>query len=153
MRTTPQILIPCIVFLLAVAVAFSGCTGTGNAAPKTEPPTPVGTPVQVGHVIMTEAQDNATVHVKQGDYIIVQLPENPTTGYQWNLTTTPGLQVTNDTYEPSDRTGSLVGSGGTRVWEMTAVAAGRQEISAVYSRSWEPVTGTETSFSATVMVG
>lgn len=140
----------CIVLLLAAAVVFSGCTG--NNVPGTGPTTPSGTPVEVSHVVMTEAQNNATVHVKMGNYIIVQLPENPTTGYQWNLTTTPGLQVTNDTYEPSDRTGNLVGSGGTRVWEMTAVAPGEQEISAVYSRSWEPVTGTETSFSATVIV-
>jgi inhibitor of cysteine peptidase len=152
MHTTPRHLFACIVFLLAAAVAFSGCTGTGNAPEKSGSPTPSGTAVQVSHVVMTEAQNNATVYVKQGNYIIVQLAENPTTGYQWNLTTTPGLVVTNDTYEPSDTSGKLVGSGGTRTWEMTAAEKGDQEIHAVYGRSWEPVTGSETTFSATVVV-
>lgn len=152
MHFTPRILVTCIIFLLAAAIVFSGCTGTGNAAPKTEPPIPSGTPVQVSHIVMTEAQNNATVQVKLGNYIIVQLPENPTTGYQWNLTTTSGLQVTNTSYETSDKTGKLMGAGGTRTWDITAVAKGEQKITAVYSRSWEPVTGNETGFMTTVIV-
>ena len=152
MPSASSVFFICTVFLLAAAVAMSGCTGTGNAEKKTGSPTPVGTPVQVSHIVMTEAQNNATVHVKQGNYIILQLPENPTTGYQWNLTTTPGLLVTNDTYVPSDTTGKLVGSGGTRVWDMTATGKGEQAIRAIYCRSWEPVTGNETAFRATVMV-
>lgn len=152
MLNTPPVISICIVFLLTTAVAFSGCTGTGNIAPKTEPPTPSGTPVQVSHIVVTEAQNNATVYVKQGNYIIVQLKENPTTGYQWNLTTTPGLQVTNTSYETSDKTGKLMGAGGTRTWDITAVAKGEQKITAVYSRSWEPVTGSETEFMTTVIV-
>ena len=70
----------------------------------------------------------------------------------WNMTTTPGLQVRNDTYVPSDTSGSMVGSGGTHTWDISATAKGDQKITAVYRRSWETVTGNETSFSMTVVV-
>ena len=152
MNHTTLILSLGIVCLLAIAVTFAGCTGTGNPVSQTPPPTPVGTPVQVGHLVVTEEQNKATVSVNQGSVITVRLQENPTTGYQWNLTTTPGLRVISDNYVPSDTTGKLVGSGGTRVWDISATATGEQKINAVYKRSWEPVTGNETSFLLTVMV-
>jgi inhibitor of cysteine peptidase len=60
--------------------------------------------------------------------------------------------IASDTFVPSDTTGNLVGSGGTRIWEMNATGTGTQTIHAVYMRSWEPVTGNETAFSMTVIV-
>jgi inhibitor of cysteine peptidase len=141
-----------IISLLAIAVAFAGCTDTGNPDGQLPPRTPVGTPIPVGHLVVTEEQNKATVSVNPGNSITVKLQENPTTGYQWNLTTTPGLLVTSDTYMPSDTTGKLVGSGGTRIWDISVVAQGEQKIEAVYKRSWEPVNGNETSFSMTVIV-
>jgi inhibitor of cysteine peptidase len=92
------------------------------------------------------------VYVNRPADITLKLKENPTTGYRWNLTVTPGLVITNDTFIPSDTTGKLVGSGGTRIWEMGAAGTGTQTIHAVYMRSWEPVTGNETAFSMTVIV-
>ncbi|MDO9034555.1 MAG: protease inhibitor I42 family protein [Methanoregula sp.] len=148
MNHTTLILSLGIVCLLAMAVAFAGCTGTGNTAGPTLPPTPV----QASHLVVTQEQNKATVSVNPGSVITVRLQENPTTGYQWNLTTTPGLRVISDNYVPSDTTGKLVGSGGTRVWEISATAKGEQKINAFYMRSWEPVTGNETGFLLTVMV-
>jgi inhibitor of cysteine peptidase len=152
MNHTTLILSLGIICLLAIAVAFAGCTDTGNPAGHLPPKTPVGTPVPVGHLVVTEEQNKAVVTVQQGNIITVKLPENPTTGYQWNLTTTPGLQVMDDTYVSSDTTGKLMGAGGTRIWEIKATAPGEQKINAVYMRTWEPVTGNETRFSMTVMV-
>ncbi|MDP3564258.1 MAG: protease inhibitor I42 family protein [Methanoregula sp.] len=141
-----------MVCLLLTAVTFAGCTDTVNPAGPIPPRTPVGTPVPVGHLIVTEEQNKATVTVQQGSIITVRLPENPTTGYRWNLTTTPGLQVTGDTYVSSDTTGKLMGAGGTRIWEIKAAVPGEHKINAVYMRSWEPVSMNETGFSMTVIV-
>ena len=140
--------------LCLVAVAFTGCLGS---APVTTPPTivtttPSGTPVPVGHLVVTEEQNNATVSVSESSIITVKLKENPTTGYQWNLTISPGLHIDNDSYLPSDTTGKLVGSGGTHLWDISATAKGTRNITAVYKRSWEPVAGNETAFSMTVIV-
>ena len=140
--------------LCLVAVAFTGCLGSAPVTtPPTVPPTlPSGTPVPVGHLVVTEEQNNATVSVNQSSIITVKLKENPTTGYQWNLTASPGMDIDNDSYLPSDTTGKLVGSGGTHLWDISATAKGTQNITAVYKRSWEPVTGNETAFSMTVIV-
>lgn len=137
-----------------IAVTFTGCVGTtpDNNGTLTRPATPVGTPIPVSHLVVTEEQNNDTVTASLNSIITVKLQENPTTGFQWNLTTTPGLQIKNDTYVPSDTTGKLIGSGGTHTWDITAVAIGEQKIEAVYKRSWEPANGNETTFSLTVMV-
>jgi len=115
-------------------------------------PASVWTPVQVGQLVVTEEQNKATVTIKQNEIITVRLQENPTTGNQWNLIATPGLNVISDKYVPLDTTGSLEGSGGTRVWDISGTATGEQKIEAVYKRSWEPVAGNESSFLLTVMV-
>jgi inhibitor of cysteine peptidase len=151
MKITTFFLMGCLVCILA-AVTVAGCTSKENPPGQTLQPTPVGTAVPVGHLVVTEEQNKATVFVNQSNVITVKLPENPTTGYQWNLTTTAGLRVMNDTYMASDTTGKMVGSGGTHVWDISPIARGEQEISAVYKRSWEPLTGNETTFSMTVYV-
>ena len=136
-----------------IGVACAGCTGSGPGnANSPVSPGPSGTPVQAGNIVVTEAQNGATTSVTQESTITVRLEENPTTGYMWNMTTTSGLQMINDTYEPSDTSGTMVGSGGTRTWEISAAAKGDQKITAVYRRSWEPVTGNETGFFMTVIV-
>ena len=138
------------IICLAVLVV-AGCLGTGPQNPSGQAQV-TGTPVVVEHVVADESQNGATVNVNRTAGITLRLKENPTTGYRWNLTVTPGLVITNDTYIPSDTTGKLMGSGGTRVWEMNAASPGTQTIHAVYMRSWEPVTGNETAFSMTVVV-
>jgi len=151
MKITPFFVMGCLVCLIATVI-FAGCTGKENPSGQTPQPSPAGTAVPVGHLVVTEEQNKASVFVNQSNVITVQLPENPTTGYQWNLTTTPGLRVMNDTYVASDTTGKIVGSGGIHVWDISPIVQGEQKIEAVYKRSWEPLTGNETSFSMTVYV-
>ena len=140
-----------------IAVACTGCVGSPQDTigksffPPTQP-TLSGTAVPVNHLVVTEEQNGATVNVKMGAVITVKLQENPTTGYSWNLTTTPGLQIINDTYKPTYTTGKMVGSGGTHIWDISAVATGEQMIKGAYMRSWEAVSGNETAFSLNVVV-
>lgn len=135
-----------------ITVAFAGCLGSNLGKPESQEAFPTETSVQVGHLVVNEQQNTATIYVNQTDTITLKLPENPTTGYEWNLTTTPGLRVTNDTYMPSPTSGKVVGSGGTHIWDMTAVTPGEQKIQGIYKRSWEPVSGNETIFTMTVVV-
>jgi inhibitor of cysteine peptidase len=136
-----------------MTIASSGCLGTTPGSPQSvqaPPPAPPGTPVQVGHQLVNEEQNKATVNLALNGTITLKLDENPTTGFQWNLTATPGLVVSADNYQPAAP--QLVGSGGVHTWDMKAVRTGTQEVKAVYMRSWEPVTGNETTFSMTVIV-
>jgi inhibitor of cysteine peptidase len=140
-----------IVLCIAVLV-IAGCVGSGPTGAGTPTPGPTGTPVMEGHIVADESQNGATVYVNKSAEITLKLNENPTTGYQWNLTVSPGLTLTNDTYVRSDTSGKLMGAGGTRIWDLTASGTGTQTIHAVYRRSWEPLTGNETAFDMTVIV-
>ncbi len=84
--------------------------------------------------------------------ITVKLAENPTTGFQWNLTTTPGLRVVKDEYIPGDPSGTLPGSGGIHVWDISTEMTGSQEIQAEYTHSWEKISVNGSLFSMTVVV-
>jgi inhibitor of cysteine peptidase len=146
-----------------VAIAIAGCTGTAPATPATPAATtaPVGntavpvvmdTPVQVGHIVVTEAQNGATTALNVSNTITLKLPENGTTGYLWNLTVTPGLKITNDTFVPAVTAKDVVGAGGVRVWEITAMQTGEQKIQGIYKRPWEATVGNETMFNMTISV-
>ncbi len=46
----------------------------------------------------------------------------------------------------------MVGAGGNRTWVIVAKDTGDQKFSAIYRRSWENVTGNETTYSVTIKV-
>ena len=148
------VVITIIGIVCLIAAACAGCIGTGPGTPAGLPPSllPTAPAVQAGNLVVNEEQNTTTVTVHQGTSITVRLQENPTTGFTWNLTTSPGLKVVSDSYIPSDTTGKLVGSGGTHVWEISAQSVGGQMIQAVYKRPWEQATGNETAFLLTVVV-
>ena len=145
------IVIASLGIICLIAVAFSGCVGSGPGN-QTVSPTPTETPAQAGNLVVNESQNTATVYMNQSKLITVRLTENPTTGFQWNLTTTPGLRIVKDEYIPSDTSGKMVGSGGTHIWDISTEMLGQQEINAIYKRSWEPTTGNESTFSMTIVV-
>lgn len=72
-----------------------------------------------------------------GEELRFDLPENPTTGYRWQL------QVTGDTlhertppsYAPAT---TAIGAGGTRTFRFIATQPGTATIRATLARVWEP---------------
>ncbi|MDX3380506.1 protease inhibitor I42 family protein [Streptomyces niveiscabiei] len=89
--------------------------------------------------VRVSARDSV-VRVRAGDVVVVELPENPSTGYRWEITGIDGLDVTGDDHTPAP-TGpagaELVGAGGTRVLRLRAEQAGEGRLELVYRRSWE----------------
>ena len=146
-----MIVIASLGIICLIAVVFSGCIGSGPQN-QTVSPAPTGTAIPVGHLVVNESQNSATVYMNKSNLITVKLAENPSTGFQWNLTTTPGLRVVRDDYVPDDTTGKVVGSGGTHTWDISTETLGEQEIDAVYKRSWEPTTGNESTFFMKIVV-
>lgn len=74
------------------------------------------------------------VHV--GDTIVIPLPDNPTTGYRWELAPLDGddLVLEESTFQPA---GAGVGGGGTAVWTLRAVDVGISDVKARRWRPWE----------------
>jgi predicted secreted protein len=103
-------------------------------------------------VTFTDAENGIISDIAQGTKFAVRLAENPTTGFQWNATLSPGLSLVSDDYQVNPHAEGMVGVGGTHTWIILAKDLGAQKFSATYRRSWEPVTGNETAFSVNVNV-
>ena len=100
----------------------------------------------------TEADNGKTGDITQNTRFAVVLAENPTTGFTWNATLSPGLELQSTDYRPDDAPTGMVGVGGSRTWVLIAKDTGDQKFSVIYRRPWEPVTGNETAYSVTIRV-
>jgi inhibitor of cysteine peptidase len=94
-----------------------------------------------------ETYDNGVARARVGDPIRLQLSEDPTTGYRWQMQpdVTAGLRILADSFEAS---GAGVGAGGVRFWTIVADKPGRAALRLELKRSWEK-TSTRT-FSVTI---
>ncbi|HMA05785.1 MAG TPA: protease inhibitor I42 family protein, partial [Methanomicrobiales archaeon] len=140
---------------MAAAVLFAGCTTPGGNIPATPVPTtpvPATTQRPAGTGSFDQSNDGGTYPISRGAEIELRLPENPTTGFSWNLSLSTGLSLINDSYIPSDTTGKLVGSGGTHVWFLSANLPGGQTVSGTYRRPWEPAGPGVTFFTLNLIV-
>jgi inhibitor of cysteine peptidase len=84
------------------------------------------------------ADDNGrTVHVHVGDHILVILPENPTTGFRWEVAT-PNSGVL-EAQDPAGTEGVSDRAGGGRDVSIahTARASGEGSIALALRRPWE----------------
>jgi len=83
-----------------------------------------------------ERQSGCNFDVTIGDAVEVQLSENPTTGYRWQLyaSYTPLLSLENDAFESSSQ---LPGAAGLRRWRFQALKEGEVQIKLDRRRSWE----------------
>ncbi len=131
--------------LLVACLLMAGCTSQ-QEKPGNATPSPVATTTAPAErFTFNETDNNKTVTLPVGSEIVISLDENPTTGYSWNVTSSRGLLLVNDTFIPPKT--ELVGAGGVHVWEYVAAEKGSAEFSAIYKRPWENVTGTEDTFS------
>jgi predicted secreted protein len=100
----------------------------------------------------TEADNGKTQDITQNTRFAVVLPENPTTGFMWNATLSPGLELQSTDYHQNDAPAGMVGMGGTRTWVVIAKDTGDQKFSVIQRRSWEPVSGNETVYYVNINV-
>jgi inhibitor of cysteine peptidase len=74
--------------------------------------------------------------VQVGSSLIISLPENPSTGYQWSLQWQPSklLQLRGDEYQAP--AGNVPGAGGTHHYTLRAVRTGFGAVVLQYGRRW-----------------
>ena len=101
----------CLLLLLAASsLVLTGVAGMSLFGPST----------------FTADDNGKSVTVNTGETFWIKLPENPTTGYAWDLMLSDGLTRMSDKYEPADRSGLKVGVGGTHSYEIKAMKNGSQ---------------------------
>lgn len=108
-------------------------------------------PAMASTLTFTDEDSGNTVHVDQGDTIILTLVENPSTGFRWFMDATRGLILKSDEYEPSGS--GLIGAAGTRTWTYSVTVSGMLSISGIYKQGWMPTTGNEDVFTLTLISG
>lgn len=128
-----HILILSVALVCLLAVFMAGCTqppgGDGGTTPT--PTAPVA-PSQS----FDQESDGKQVTASLGSAFSLQLAENPTTGYSWNLSHSAGLRLLKDEFLPPST--QLVGAGGTHLWVFEAVERGNQSVHGEYRRPWVP---------------
>jgi len=105
--------------------------------------------------VITEANNGTMIDLEKEETLYLRLKENPTTGYSWQLNLSEGLSLLSDEYYPPESNETeqpLVGAGGVHLWEIKATAEGSQQITGIYKRSWENITGTEDNFTLNIEV-
>lgn len=119
--------------LLGVSLSASGCAVTG--------------------IRLTARDHDRTVDAKTRQTITVSLQSNMTTGYCWNLASTPDtgvIKLVSSTYRTPKR--GLMGAGGIEVWKFRAAGPGTAAITLAYARPWEKDKPPAREFRVTVRV-
>ena len=107
-------------------------------------------------VSLTEANTGEPIEVRQGDEIILRLPENPTTGYRWHIHRADGIieqgvaQPQADSH-PSDPN-TQFGRGGIREFRFRAQAPGAGRLELKHWREWEGEGSVTKRFTADIQV-
>ncbi len=113
--------------------------------------TVVNETTETGQVV-TEADNGTSISLEKGENFTLNLTENPSTGYAWELNVSEGLSILDDKYIGNPNPEHLEGVPGIHSWVIEAVASGSQQVNGIYRRAWENTTGTEENFTLTVDV-
>jgi inhibitor of cysteine peptidase len=96
----------------------------------------------------SETEHSARLH--KGESFEISLPENPTTGFRWNITATgePVSKMIDEDFHP----GARMGGEGVHTWRFRATEQGESEIRMVLQRSWEAPAAPTQAFTLRVIV-
>jgi predicted secreted protein len=83
-----------------------------------------------------EAEIDSTHQVTRGEEIVIRLPENRTTAYQWfvEISDPAVVHLTDDTFQPG---GDAPGAGGIRTLTLVGQSTGSATLRLVKRRPWE----------------
>lgn len=89
----------------------------------------------MAEITLGEVENGKSVVASVGDVIVVCLPENPTTGYQWTFGEMhKGLLALQDTtFSP----GAAIGSGGPKIFRLQVKQKGVVHVELKLWREWE----------------
>lgn len=112
-------------FVILAGFSLSACQSSG--------PTVDG----MTHEYTLKHKCPALLELDRGESIVLSLPENPSTGYQWKLKKPTTLFKVEEIYAAEKVQDAKVGMPGIKTFTFTAEQAGHDEIHLVYVRPWE----------------
>jgi len=112
---------------LAIGLVLLLLTGRPASGAETGSPT----------ITLTLADSGTAVDLPVGDRLVLQLEENPTTGYRWGLEPLDQEVVAVEHVEYAPARGGAVGGGGQRTWTVVARKPGTATLQLKLWRPWE----------------
>jgi inhibitor of cysteine peptidase len=117
-----------VITLIFVCVAALGQQAA--SASKAQPSSPA--------VILTERDNGTDIDITIGSALVVQLPSNPSTGYNWTIAGEPSpLKLQKTSFRKGATKASSVGASGTAIFQLRASSPGLATLTLIYRRSWE----------------
>jgi inhibitor of cysteine peptidase len=104
-------------------------------------------------VTVTDKANDTKVKLAKGKLLTVQLPGNPTTGFQWFVEKNNKEQLApqgKGEYTPARK--GVIGGGGTFTFRFRAEKAGTSELELVYKRGFEKGKAPAKTFKLTVEI-
>ncbi len=101
---------------------------------------------------IAKSDSGKRARVPVGQYILIRLPGNPTTGFEWRVAAIAGQSVrllSEPQYVPPANS-AAAGAGGVYWFKFLAVAAGATKIQLIYVRPWEKGQAPVDAFQITV---
>lgn len=88
---------------------------------------------------ISESDLTAPRTLARGDEVVIRLPENPTTGYRWQVTPSGlgELALVEERFVPASANAG-VGASGDRVLRFQGRKQGEVKLEAVLRREWDP---------------
>jgi inhibitor of cysteine peptidase len=150
---------------LAVPAALAAGQSRAPSSPSppaspSSPPSPAaaGKPESLSKqktLEVTKADSGRRARLYIGNILVVRLPANPGTGYQWQLVPTSSLAVrlmAEPQFVASPAPPGIMGASGTYVFMFQAVRPGTGVVRLVYARPWERDRTAADAFSLSVEV-
>lgn len=91
------------------------------------------------HVYSLKQQCPTLLEMNVGQTLELTLPENPTTGYIWQVAKPQNILKVEEIYQQDPLKGqqAMVGVGGEKLFRFTALQPGEEWIHVKHSRAWE----------------
>ena len=125
--------------------------GNETVTPGSESVTPGSETTEKGQIV-NENDSGKTISLKNGESFTLNLRENPSMGYAWELNMSKDLKILSNKYTEDPAPSGQAGVPGTRSWIIQSKALGIQQVNGIYKRPWENTTGKEKNFTLTVEV-
>ncbi len=103
-------------------------------------------------ITLTQADRGKSITLQQGQTLVVQLSENPTTGFRWAIDRNDDAILALHDSDYVMATGSGIGGGGQRTFTFTAQQPGSVHLQLKLWREWEGDTSVIERFDAAVEV-
>ena len=106
----------------------------------------------VSQLTITQTDQDKTFTVRSGDVIVINLAENPTTGYRWAINKIDSNVIELQNSEFSLPKNASVGGGGERIFTFKTKATGIARLQLKEWRPWEGDRSIVQQFSVTLQI-